>query len=287
MNRPFEQEKIDAHGLPVRPISAWAMRCAFTVFWVCALLLCTAVLADERPAPGRPFRFPADALAFANQLSCDYELNPSTGKMVEHRRVPKPSYTLHCFVVARTARQFFQHAHFEPNEPKATPAVYRNLVRLILARSPRVRVPDQERIVIPGYSSLHDFSEDYEAVLKAESGGAWQSFLQRGNWRMVFPFSRRHQRLTAQRLAQALQQDRPPLVHLVCFPALTLNHVVLLFDFKETEQEIEFMAYDPNQPGLPIWLVYERGPGRFYLPQGPYFAGGPVKVYEICRGLCY
>jgi hypothetical protein len=287
MNCPFDQEKLDAHRLPGRPVLAWAMRCAFTVSWVCVLLIGTAVLAEDSPAPLRPFRFPADAMAFANQLSCDYELNPITGKMVEHRRVPKPSYTLHCFVVARTARQFLQHARFEPNEPKATHAVYRNLVRLVLARNPQVRAPDRERIVIPGYSSLHDFSEDYEAVLKAESGWAWQSFLQRGNWRMVFPFSRRQQRLTAQRLAQALQQDRPPLVHLVCFPALTLNHVVLLFDFKEMEQGIEFMAYDPNQPGQPIRLVYEGGPGGFYFPQGPYFAGGPVKVYEICRGLCY
>ena len=104
---------------------------------------------------------------------------------------------------------------------------------------------------------------------------------------MVFPFSGRHQRLTARRLVQDLQQDRPPLVHLVCFPALTLNHVVLLFDFKETEQQIEFAAYDPNQPGQSIQLIYERGARGFYFPKSAYCAGGAVKVYEICRGLCY
>ena len=285
MNRPFDHEKLEGYQLAGRPSLTRVTWYAWTI--VCTLLLCTAVLADDSPAALRPFRFPADALAFANQLSWDYELDPISGKMIEQPRVPKPSYTLHCFVVARTARQFFQHARFEPNEPKDTHAVYRHLVRLVLARSPRVRTPDRDRIVIPGYSSLHEFSQDYETLLKAESGGAWQSFLQRGNWRMVFPFSRHHQRLTAQRLVQALQQDRPPLVHLVCFPALTLNHVVLLFDFKETEQGIEFTAYDPNQPGQSIYLLYERGPGRFCFPKGPYFAGGPVKVYEICRGLCY
>lgn len=255
--------------------------------WLGVILLCETVLAGSESRGRLGFKFPSDALAYANQLQCDYVLAPVSGRMIGHPRVPEPPYTLHCFVVVRTARQFFAHARFEPNEPKATPAVYRHLVRRVLGRSPRRGSPDGERIVIPGYADLREFSLDYEALLKAAGGGAWQSYLQRGNWRMVFPFSRSHQGRTAARLQRALEQGQPPIVHLVCFPDLTLNHAVLLFDSKKTGQGIEFAAYDPNQPHKAIRLLFDQGSSRFCLPRTPYFAGGRVKVYEIYRGLCY
>ena len=74
-------------------------------------------------AAARPFQFPADALDFANELSSVYELDPVSGRLIEHPRVPRPEYRLHCFVIARTARQFFDHARFDPNEPTAPPVM--------------------------------------------------------------------------------------------------------------------------------------------------------------------
>ena len=70
------------------------------------------------PSAERPFRFPDDTFAFVNQLSNDYLLDPTGTKMIEVPRVPHPPYVLHCFVLARNARQFFQHARFDPTEPK-------------------------------------------------------------------------------------------------------------------------------------------------------------------------
>jgi hypothetical protein len=235
----------------------------------------------------RPFEFGVDTLAFANELAWSYELDPVFGTMRKRPQVPRPSFTLRCFAVARTAKQFYEHARFEPREPKATHASYRHLIRLLKRRSTGAVSPPEQRLVIPGYASLRDFSEDYESLLKAECGPAWRSFVQRGNWRMVFPFSRRHQQGTADRLLQRLVRGRVPAVHVVSFPSLAMNHAVIVFDAEQTKAEIVFKAYDPNDPHSPVCVAYSRRERRFIFPRTRYFEGGPVNVYEIYRGVCY
>ena len=158
---------------------------------------------------------------------------------------------------------------------------------MVLARSPRAWSAAPEKVVIPGYADLYSFSVDNEALLKEEGGGAWQSFLQRGNWRMVFPFSARHQERTAHELVRALEQGRPPLVHVVWFPETRINHALLLFNWQRCGEQIQFLGYDPNQVDRPVRLYYVPNERQFRFQVTPYFAGGPVKVYTIYRGLCY
>jgi hypothetical protein len=244
-------------------------------------------LAQGMDAGNRPFEFPADAFAYPNELKWEYKLDPASGTMKAEPRSPPPSYALHCFVMARSARQFFLHARFAANEPKATRACYRHLVRLVLERSPRVRHEDEQRVVIPGYRNLHEFSQEQEALLKAESGGAWQCYCQRGNWRMVFPFTGRHQVRTAEDLKQRIEHNHFPIVHLVTFPSLALNHVLIVFGFGMEGHEIHFQVYDPNQPSETILLHFDLQHDRFLLPATRYFAGGPVHVYEIYKGTFY
>jgi hypothetical protein len=235
----------------------------------------------------QPFQFASDTFNYSNELYWEYRPDPATGKMVTERRHPRPTYGLHCFVVARSARQFYFHARFAPEEPKATSASYRHLIRSVMGRSAQFPSSDEPPIVFPGYADLKEFSRDHEALLKAECGGAWQSYVQRGNWRMVFPFTRGGQEQVAHTLQKKLAQERPLLVHVVCFPSLTLNHALLLFDCHEAGAQLEFLAYDPNQPQRPARLFYD-GPSRsFQFPPNNYFAGGRVNVYEIYRGLLF
>src|SRR5262249_26699231 len=56
----------------------------------------------------RPFNFEHDSFAYSNQLVWEYH-HDEHGKWVSHAREPKPDYTHHCFVVARSARQFFEY----------------------------------------------------------------------------------------------------------------------------------------------------------------------------------
>jgi hypothetical protein len=229
----------------------------------------------------RQFTFRQDTLAYPNDLVWIYYRDPVTGKFRHQPREPRPDYTHHCFVVARSARQFFQHARFDPAQPVAGEATYRKLIRRVTSTSPRKILSHEERLVIPGYANLFTFSQGQEKLLKAESGGAWQSYFQRGHWRMVFPFSRRHQERMVEQLRQRIRDKVPPVVHIVRFPKLTINHALVLFDVRETVEGLEFAAYDPYDPVKPAPLTFNRKERRFYFPANDYFVGGKVDIYEI------
>jgi hypothetical protein len=66
-----------------------------------------------------------------------------------------------------------------------------------------------------------------------------------------------------------------------------MNHALLLFGAKETEQEILFSAYDPNKPESPKTLVFDRAARKFTFVSNDYWPGGRVDVYEIYRSWRY
>jgi hypothetical protein len=235
--------------------------------------------------PARPFAFDRDTVVYANELVWEYYRDE--GGQWRHRANPvPPTYAQRCFVVARTVKQFFNHARFEPGWPKADAWTYRGLVRSVIERNPRTVSAELDRIVVPGYEDLREFSRDQRALLQAECGGAWESYVQRGHWRMVFPFSRSGQARVAGRLLESGRLGRPVVVHLVCFPSLTLNHAVLVYGVEERDGVWKFLVYDPNQPEAPTQLWFDRGRRTFEFPENRYFEGGAVNVYEVYDGVC-
>jgi hypothetical protein len=244
---------------------------------------------DRAPGPpepaGRPrrFDFARDTFAFANELRWEYRFDTAAGKTFFTRREPKPDYALRCFVLVRAARQFFFHARFEPNRAMADDETHRRLIRRVLAGNPRRASPAGEETVIPGYAGLREFSRARELLLKAECGGAWRSYFLRSHWRMVFPISRAHQARAASGLLRAALENGPPIIHLVRFPALTINHGMVLFSAVETAAGARFEAYDPNDPERPATLAFDRGTRSFSLPANQYWAGGRVDVIHIFR----
>ena len=231
----------------------------------------------------RPFDFQTDTFAYANQLVWEYHFDEATGKRSVNRREPPPTYSHHCFVVVRAAKQFFCHARFDPALPKADQRTYRNLIRKVVSSSPRSVMPEAQRIVIPGYANLKTFSRDWEELLKQQCGGAWESYFQRGHWRMIFPFSRGNQAAEAESLLCELQANQALIVHVVQFPSLGINHSVLLFNGSESDNEIRFGVYDPNEPDQPGVLTYRKTDRTFSYPRNFYFWGGDVDVYEVYR----
>ena len=251
--------------------------------WLLAILL-LAGCASPHPqvsADGRRFTFGQDSFAYSNELAWHYEFDPVNGKTTHVRQEPKPDYTLHCFVVTRAARQFFDNARFDPAGSKLGTNEYRELIEKVLSQNPRHPLPPDQRVIVPGYSNLFEFSREHEALLKSECGGAWQSYFQRGHWRMIVPLSTAHQQRIARQLTTELESGRPPLIHVVRFPSLRINHALLLFDYKETSDGYEFSAYDPNDSQKPTVLAFDRASGRFTMPRNGYFVGGRVDIYEI------
>jgi hypothetical protein len=256
--------------------------------WLLALTLVlgclprSTVVADS--AEGR-FRFPEDAFAFSNETIWKYTVDPASGGVSWYRRERRPAFALRCATLARAARQFHFGARFEPAAPVGDASTYERLVRAVLRTDPR-RSP-ATRVVIPGYADLRSFSAAHEVLLKAALAGPWQSYMQRGNWRMIFPFTAWHQKRLAERLLEALARGWPPVVHVLRYPELTINHLVLVFAAEETPAEIRFQCYDPNDAARPVVLTYDRAARVFSLSMTEYFPGGPVKAYDVYDGIFY
>ena len=140
-----------------------------------------------------------------------------------------------------------------------------------------------DKIVFPGHASLLDFSAAHEKLLKDECGGAWRSYVLRSHWRMVFPISRKHQQRTAAQMLAEIRRNISPIVHLVKFPSLTINHGMIIFAATETENTLDFLAYDPNDPMRPARLTYDRAIRTFSLPPNRYWAGGELDIIGIYR----
>ncbi len=247
------------------------------------LILLAALILSGCAAPrfssDRPFRFGQDTLAFANELVWEYRFDPVTGRASHSDRQPPPTYSHHCFVVARTAGQFFQFAKFDPSAPVTDEASYRKLIRQVVHANPRKQ--PSAKIFIPGYTNLFQFSQAQEKLLKEECGGAWQSYFQRGHWRMIGWFSHAHQSRIAEQLIDGLRRNWPAVVHVVNFPRLSINHALVVFDSNDTGLEIRFLVYDPNKPSSPVALIYDKGRREFRFDRNEYYVGGPVDVYQI------
>jgi hypothetical protein len=248
---------------------------------------CWFSMISATASPMPRFEFDRDTFAFANELVWEYRLDPAAQKMVSRRNDPPPAYAHRCFVLVRSARQFFYHARFDATLPVADAATYRGLVREVVSRNPRTISADPERVVVPGYSSLRSFSQMQAAALKANCGGAWQSYVLRSHWRMILPITRRHQARMAGQLVRSVPGRGAAIVHLFRFPQLTINHGIVLYELAETETGLRFTAYDPNQPGQPTELTYHRDSQKFYFPRNHYWAGGEVRVVETYCGWLY
>jgi hypothetical protein len=232
----------------------------------------------------QPLRHPEDIFAFPNETLWSYRRDPVTGSQVHERRDPPPDYHLRCFVLARSVKQFHAHARFEAGAGRLGEEGYRRLVREVVSRSPRRTSGRDERVVIPGYADLRGFSADWVALCRAELGGAWQSYVQRGHWRMVLPFTRGARRREAGRLFAAVRAHVAPVVHVFTFPALTINHALVAFDVREEGSRLRFATYDPNTPGEVVELGFDGDTARFDLPATLYFIGGEVEAYEVYSG---
>jgi len=234
-------------------------------------------------AAGRRFDFARDRFAFVNELLWEYQFDDVTGKLTTRNTEPKPDYALRCFVMTRAAKQFFLHAQFDSLKPMATDETYRRLIRQVITSSPRLASVEAERIPFPGFDCLYEFSRANARLLKEECGGAWRSYILRSHWRMVLPISQAHQAATATRLAERLRAGGLPVLHLVTFPQLTMNHGVLLYDVQPSAAGWDFFAYDPNVAEKPMIISYDRASRSFSAPRNKYWRGGRLKVIEIYR----
>lgn len=267
---------------------SWSQRGLLALLWVWVGLTLGCSTSTVRTTGSiRRFDFQRDTFNFTNELRWVYSVDRTTGSQTWTRRAEEPAYSLHCFVMVQRARQFYWHAQFDPTRPRGDEETERRGVRSVIQRSDFRSSPGRTPVTIPGYADLREFSRERGGLLQEECGGAWRSYVQRGHWRMVFPFSRTGQQRVAERLEARLLGGTPCAIHVVRFPSLKINHALLLLKVSRAGDSVIFHAYDPNTPARPIELNYSTQSRRFELPTTEYFAGGFVNVYEVYRNAIY
>ena len=217
----------------------------------CASIPPMEVLA-ARPAPPPAIRFGVDTLAFPNESRTKNQGKPDL-------------YANYCFVMARAVTQFHRFARFDPAAPKLSPAEYQARVAQVVSHAPwDDPLPAGERVVFPGYASLHELSAAEEPAVKAGLGSPFWTWLHWTNWRVVFPMPGVQQERVARETLAELADGRPVQFLVTNFPTWELNHTVVAYDYRMRDNgQVQFAVYDPNDPYAPGVITYDRGERRF------------------------
>ena len=206
----------------------------------------------RRPHPGPALRFGVDTFAFRND------------SRIHHRGKPD-LYASRCFVLGRAVVQFQRFARFEPGAPRLAEAEYTVLVQRITRRAPwRAPLPMAERVVVPGFGSLHELTREAEAAVKAGLPRRFWTLVHWTNWRIIFPLPRGQQERVAAEIIAELQVGRPAQLLITDFPRIRCNHSVLAFDFRASDPDaVDFSVYDPNDPTVPGVIRFDRRERRY------------------------
>lgn len=206
-----------------------------------------------RPGSGAALRFGVDTFAFRNDIRWK---NPGKTDM----------YANYCFVMARAVTQFHRFARFAPELPRVEPSDYVRLVGEVVARAPwEDPLPLADRVVIPGYASLHELSAAQEAAVKAGLGGFVWTFVHWTNWRVAFPVTGGQQERVARETLAEIDAGRMVQLLVTNLPKVELNHTVIAYDYRIYEGRfIEFIVYDPNESEEPGWVAFDRAERTFF-----------------------
>ena len=225
--------------------------------------------AAARIGPGPAFTFETDTFAFAN--------------LIRAREHPQPGlYANYCFVLARAIRQFHVGARFDPAAPKLTSDGYVERVRTIAERPPRYGpVPAAERVVIPGYRNLREFSRAEEQAVKTGLGGPFWTWVHWTNWRVTFPVTRGHQEGVAREIVDEIARGRLVQLLVTNWPKPELNHTVVVFSAREAPAGVDLMVWDPNDVSGPGVMTFDRTERRFFATKLYDTEPGPIRAFRM------
>jgi len=233
---------------------------AFTSF--AALVLLVALLSMA-------FDFGRDTFAFRNEIRARHPDTPDL-------------YANYCFVLARAMRQFFLFARFDPSQPKLDPAEYVERIRLVVSDAPwhGARPPD-DRVVIPGYASLREFSAAQEEAVKRGLGGRFWTLVHPTNWRVTLPVTSGHQETVASEIVADLDQGRLVQLLVTNWRTPELNHTVVAFGYRWTDTALELTVWDPNDPTEPGLITFERPARQFVATRVYDTRPGAIRVFRM------
>jgi len=222
----------------------------------------------------RTFDVRRDTFAFANETAWQYGVD-ERGKLQISQREQPPKYAHRCFVMSRAVLQFWQFTRFEPKVAKVSREEYARIIR----RVSRIAVwsdRPREKIVVPGFRDLHEFSAQMPIVLQENLGAWFPTYVRPGNYRMAMGHPRSGQEAAARWLEASLKNGQLRALYLARFPSM--NHCVVVYRSEQRGDRTRFWLYDPNYPEQPAWLDYVPAERSFEFQRRWYFPGGRVNV---------
>ncbi len=222
------------------------------------------------PVPPSALRFGVDTFAFPNES--------------RSKNADKPDlYANYCFVMARGVTQFHRFARFDSALAKLGHDEYVARVREIASHHPwedALRADD--RVVIPGYASLYEFSREQEAVVKEGLGARFWTVVHWTNWRVVLPVPGWHQERVAREAVTELQAGRLVQFLVTNLPRWELNHTVVAYDYRIGDHgDIEFVVYDPNDPYAPGIITFDSGERQFVATRLFDTTPGAIRAFRM------
>jgi hypothetical protein len=236
------------------------------------------------PAP-RPFNYATDTFAFGNETVWNY-VNGAVQADSSKSAPKKRDYTRRCFVVTRSAVQFWKFARFDP---KAAPLSRDRLaarIRQVTGRSVWLpALPPEQKILFPGYASLRAISGSDPSVFQENLGLGWPVYFRTGNMPIILPVYRETEAGLNDEIFRDLQKNLPTIVWLYNFPSLSINHVVVVISGTQTGGHFHYQVYDPNYTTGPKKLEYDTATRTFIYQPTFYFKGGTVNARAVYRGV--
>jgi hypothetical protein len=251
-----------------------------SICWLSAVaLIVVASATDAEPE----FRFDRDTFAFANQTVFEY--HEGHASLRKKSAVKKDAYNRHCFVMCRTAMQFMKFARFDARAALLDDVSLAARVRAVTHRAPWAEpLPDDQRIVFPGYKDLREMSEAHRELVQLNIGHGWPSYFRISNARMMFQPGAGYQEKTHARLNAALARGEVFVGFLTTYPRLSINHSVLIYkqkSFSPNPGVERYLVYDPNHPESPRELTWSPSDRSFSYQKDWDFIGGSVRIYQV------
>src|SRR5437762_11216387 len=175
-----------------------------------------------------PLHFDQDTVGFANMTVFEYQngiAHLRRGESAKQKR-----YTRRCFVLCRTTMQFKKFARFDPHAPALDDGDLAKRIRQVTRRAAwRDPLPDDQRVVFPGYANFRQLSKARGFVLQRSIGYGWPTYWRLGNARTFFEPGIRYQEKTHQKLNAILDRNDLFVAFLTTLPHLRINHAVLVY----------------------------------------------------------
>lgn len=261
------------------------------ILWMLAVLFLANGCARTTPCrgPGRPFEFGTDTFAFANETVWNHaDGKPVTGNPGGAEKPEK--YTRRCFLLSASAVQFWKFARFELSLPPVDEKALTERIYGVRRRPAWYdALPEEQKVIFPGYANLREFSERKGALLRATLGPGWTTYFEPRKYPMPFVPGRSHQARVNEQLSAWLRAGHPMTVWLYNFPHVDINHAVTVF--AETNHAdgalTRYLVYDPNYTDAPRVLTFDPQKQEFSYGSTFYFGGGTVHVRAFYLGLLH